>query len=265
MAEPMNQDNLHEDRDDFPEYRDEEEIQPYELSEALTSLHLFDGDPYLRTQAFNLAIVDKFIMQLEYAALRGLNADERAPVADRLFLSAQSQMWIFAAYEMVRTWRERAKDITKWHDNGGLKLKIDALRRDVGFRHVARELRAEQLQKIFDDPSLVTRIQEDLRASHITFARLEYIRVALAKHEVGGRKKSIAYAPGYGRINKWCGSLEYELENNGVILGTLSRRDIADELRLLVDRTNLPTDEDLESFDASMKVSPPNPFLKEDD
>lgn len=58
--------------------------------------------------------------------------------------------------------------------------------------------------------------------------------------------------------------MEYELENNGVILGTLSRRDIADELRLLTDRTNLPTDEDLESFDASMKVSSPNPFQEDD-
>jgi hypothetical protein len=33
-------------------------------------------------------------------------------------------------------------------------------------------------------------------------------------------------------------SLEYELEDNGVILGKISRRDIADELRSLSDRRN---------------------------
>ncbi len=64
----------HEDRDDFPQYRDEEEIQVFELKRALASLHLFD-DPYLNMQAFDLAVVDKFIMQLEYDVLRRLNEE----------------------------------------------------------------------------------------------------------------------------------------------------------------------------------------------
>ena len=262
----MEQEDQYEDRDDFPQYRDEEEIQLFELTNSLASMHLLDDDPYLKMQVFNSAVVDKFIMQLEYDVLRRLHEEERTPVPETTFLSAQSQMWIFAAYEILRTWRERAKDVLKLHKNGGLKLKIDALKNDLGFRHGGREIRAEQLQKVLDDPSLVTRIGEDLRVIHIPFARLEYIRVALAKHEVGGNKKSIAYAPGYGRISEWCGSLEYELESSGAVLGKISRRDIADELRLLSDRSKSPTDEDLASFDAFMKGPPGgNPFLLDED
>lgn len=143
--------------------------------------------------------------------------------------------------------------------------RVDALKKDLGFHHVGREIRAEQLQKALDDPTLTEKIREDIRATHIPFARLEYIRVALAKHEVGGNKKSIAHAPGYGRISEWCGSLEYELENNGVVLGKISRRDIADELRLLSDRSEPPADDDLASFDAFMKGPPANPFLQDDE
>lgn len=252
----MSDDQYDQDRDDFPQYRDEEEIQVHELKDALGGLQLFD-DPRLEMQAFNLAVVDKFITQLEYDVLRRLNEDERTPFPETVFLSAQSQMWIFAAYEILRTWRERAKDVVKWHENGGLKLKIEALKKDLGFRHGGREIRARQLQNIINDPSLVTKIRDDLRRTHILFARLEYNRVSLAKHEVGGNKKSTAYAPGYGRISDWCGSLEYELENNGVILDKISRRDVADELRHLSQQDTPPTDEDLASFDAFMKLKGP--------
>lgn len=56
--------------------------------------------------------------------------------------------------------------------------------------------------------------------------------MALAKHEVsGGKPKAVAYAPGYGRINMECGALEYQMSNGPMILGNISRRDIADEIR----------------------------------
>jgi hypothetical protein len=80
-----------------------------------------------------------------------------------------------------------------------------------------------------------------------------YIRIALAKHQVPGKAKQIAYAPGYGRINQWCGSLDYQLERGRVILGQISRRDIADELRAMGDRASVPSEDDLKSFDEFMK------------
>jgi hypothetical protein len=256
----MEPDDRIEDRDDFPDYRDPQDIDGLELSKALRTLHLLGGDPYLRMQAFNLSIVDQFIMKLEYDTLRELNDEESTPMPEATFLSAQSQMWIFAAYEILRTWRARATDVIKWHKNGALKLKIGALEKELGYVHPGRKMRANQLRQVLDDPTIIDKIKSDLRIVHIPFARIEYVRVALAKHEIRGNKSSVAYAPGYGRINRWCGSLDYELESDGAILGVISRRDIADDLRAISDRSNLPTDEAIASFDMFMKGPRTNPF-----
>jgi hypothetical protein len=58
-------------------------------------------------------------------------------------------------------------------------------------------------------------------------------------------------------FNRWNGSLEYEIAYEGAILGTLSRRDIAESLRAPADASNLPSEEDLASFDEFMKGPPP--------
>jgi hypothetical protein len=57
------------------------------------------------------------------------------------------------------------------------------------------------------------------------------------------------------RINRWCGSIDFELGSDGAILGTISRRDIADELRN-IPNLDLPTDEDIRSFDDFMRGPP---------
>jgi hypothetical protein len=119
---------------------------------------------------------------------------------------AQSQMWIFAAYEVVRTWRQRAKEMIKWHDNGGLQLKLDTLEADQGFVHDGNLRRASMVREVIADPSIVGRLRDDLKRTHILFARMEYLRVSLAKHEVRGSANAPAMAPGYGRINAWCGA-----------------------------------------------------------
>jgi hypothetical protein len=49
--------------------------------------------------------------------------------------------------------------------------------------------------------------------------------------------------------------LDYQLENELVILGNISRRDVADELRAIIDRRNLPSDDDIKAFDEFMKAS----------
>jgi hypothetical protein len=244
-------DEIDDHDDDVPRYREPADIGLNELVNALSSFQMMD-DPYLRMQIYNLAVVDQFIMGLEEDVLRKLLQEERTPL-ESMFLSAQSQMWIFAAYELMRTWRERATDVLTLHKNGGLKLKIEALKKPQGFVHTGREIRADQLQRFLENESAIERIQEDLRHAHIPFGNLEYIRIALAKHQVPGKAKQIAYAPGYGRINQWCGSLDYQLERGRVILGQISRRDIADELRAMGDRSRTPSEEDLESFDFFMK------------
>lgn len=238
--------------DELPNYRRPEEISSNEIAQGLRSLHLLNGDPYLATQITGIAIVDHFIMELEYSVLQELFETDRTPAAT-IFLSAQSQMWIFAVYEILRTWKEFAKDIIKWAENGGLPLKIAALERELPYRHYGLERRAAQLREVLNKPELAETLKGDLRRTHFLYANLQHIRISMAKHEVGGKSKLAALAPGYGRIDRWCGSLEYQLEAGQVIFGNISRRNIAEGIRAFNDRSNIPTVEDVADFDQSRK------------
>jgi hypothetical protein len=259
----MKPDDYIEDRDDFPNYRDPDEVRETELRTALCGLQLLGDDLYLRIQAVNLSVVDQFVMRLEYDTLRKLNDEESTPLPEAMFLSAKSQMWIFAAYELLRTWRQRAKDVLKLLRSGALARKIEALERDSGHFHAGREIRAAQFRRVLDDPTIAEKVRDDLRATHIPIVRLESIRVALAKHEFRGKKNSIAHHPGYGRINQWCGSLDYEIGTGNAIIDVISRRDIAEGLRATADRSNLPSREDLESFNTFMKGPTSFPHMDE--
>jgi hypothetical protein len=200
-------------------------------------------------QALNLSIVDQFVMGLEYDTLQKLNVQESTPIPEATFVSAMSQMWIFAAYELLRTWRQRAKEVLKLVQSGGLTQRVKGLERCAGEFHVAQQIRALQFRRALNDPNIGGKIGDDLRAIHIPMSRLEHLRVNLAKRQ----QNSIAFAPGYGRINMWCGSLDHEIVSGNVVLDSVSRRDIADALRGTADHNSLPSEEDLKSFDTFMK------------
>ncbi|WP_146132768.1 hypothetical protein [Hasllibacter halocynthiae] len=199
-------------------------------------------------QAFNLDAVDQFIMELEYDVLRELIESERTPGASPSFLNAQSQMWLFMAYEILRTWRQRCRDIIKWSNSGGLSAKVEALTRNEGYLHMAKQMRAKQLEEVIRDASLIQRAEADLMRIHVLFTQLEHLRMSLAKHEVRRQSGSVALRPGYGRINYFCGSLDYELENGRYSIGTLNRRNVADGIRALPGMTT-PLQHDLSAFD----------------
>lgn len=238
---------------DQPRYAALADIDQSALRKALGKLHLLGDDPYLRMQAFNLAVVDPFVTELEYQVLRKLIDEERTPIPEASFLSAQSQMWIFAAYELMRTWRQRANDMIKWHDNGGLELKLASFEKEEGYQHFGRQFRAAQVRAVLAEPQRIEALRQDLRRTHMLFVRLEAIRITLAKHEVWQKERSVALRPGYGRINTWCGSLDYELENGRYSMGTINRRDIADGIRFLLADEAIPTDEEIASFNEFMR------------
>ncbi|MFL9927652.1 hypothetical protein PQR62_25525, partial [Herbaspirillum lusitanum] len=93
---------------DQPQYERPEDIDFMALPTALAKLHFFWDDMFLRSQANNVALVDKFLTELEYQNLRNLIDEERTPQGT-YFLLAQSQMWIFAVYELLRTWDQRVR------------------------------------------------------------------------------------------------------------------------------------------------------------
>lgn len=250
-------DDIHDydDPDDMP--NDDWDFTPNGLINALQSLYVLDGDVFLRMQAFNIGLVDVFISKLETDTLKKLHEEERTPLPEAAFQSAQTQMWIFAVYELLRTWQERCKDIIKLHENGGLGHKIGALEKNQGFQHVGKEMRAKMLRKVQQDPKLINHIKDDLKLVHIPYAMLEHVRISLAKHEVRNRKNSVAFGPGYARIDQYTGSLQYQIEDGIFILGggAITRRSIADSLRNISKR-EIPSQEELDSFDQAMRGPP---------
>ncbi|OWU68264.1 hypothetical protein ATO2_12880 [Roseovarius sp. 22II1-1F6A] len=232
-----------------------EEIDWSALPSALISLQMFD-DPYMRMQATNLGLVDQFLTGLEFEVLRENFKDDR-DLSSIFFLNAQSQMWMFSVYELLRTWRQLINDTLQLLEKGTLQDRIDELRQDQDFQHPGMEIRAEQLRRVLEATDSRRLMEEDLRVTHVLYRQIDHLRVALAKHEVKGRRRSIALAPGYGIMDTWSGSLQYELEAGQVSLGTLSRRNVADGIRAFADRTDIPTIENLNSFDEYMKATIP--------
>ncbi|WP_205871318.1 hypothetical protein, partial [Pseudomonas viridiflava] len=109
--------------DDYEDYGEEityesaEQIDQMAIYSALNSLMFFANNLDFSSQAMNLAIVDEFTMDLEYGYLRS-KFDETNTPYQSVFVSAQSQMWIFSAYELMRTWREKISKYLKAADNG---------------------------------------------------------------------------------------------------------------------------------------------------
>src|SRR5512144_2977501 len=91
------------------QYEAPDKIDPMGIYKSLVKLHLLADDIYLSQQALNLSIIDKFITDLEYEVLDELQETESTPIPSTVFLSAQSQMWIFYAYELLRTWSQRVR------------------------------------------------------------------------------------------------------------------------------------------------------------
>lgn len=208
--ECLDDDRIDEDYCDQPRYRSVAEIGPSDLVEALKSLAGFAENPVLVMQAGQLCMIDNLLNALEDEVMRRQANDD--PPRDKVaLLGALSPMWIYAAYELQRTWRQRCEEVIKLAESGGLDFKAVHLERELGYRHYDRELRAEQLRNAQQRPELVAQMRIDLRRTEMGFTTLEFIRVALAKHEVSkkGSKKPIAFAPGMARRNRYCGSMEY--------------------------------------------------------
>lgn len=239
-----------ESHDDRPRYLVPGDIPDSKLHTALGQLCFLQSDPYFRTQAFNLDMTDRFLMELEYATLREWFETERTP-PQAYFLGAQSQMWIFAAYELQRSWREWASEIKKWSATGGLNHKLASMKSQAeDFSHFGIEAKIGQLEEVITKPELVPLIEAHLDHTYVSFKMLEFLRVALAKNQVSGKPKLIPSMPTHGRINKECGALDYELQNGMYIIGQMSRRDVADAIRGLDLTAAPPPKENLASFDA---------------
>jgi hypothetical protein len=219
-----------------------EELDLPTLQEVLMTLPLFD-ELYLRMQVMNLAIIDGFIIEREEDLLREYIDPERTPVPSAIFVSALSQQWLFALYEVLRTWRQRANDILHWNREWaatpedqrearleGQKAKIEKRMADPRF---GTALYWEPYEKAALDPEYAPSLRRALDRMHSRFKRLEALRVTLAKHEVPGSKGTYALAPGYGRINMLTGSMSFTIALGDNETDIVSRREIAESFKEL--------------------------------
>lgn len=251
---------------DEPEHRRSDQIYVNELRDALCDLTLLDDDTALVMQALNLAIVDHVIMELEENLLKQLSAEERTPVPEATLVSALSQMWIFAAYEILRTWRQRVAEIEKLVNEGKLESALAAIEADKPRdpMHYGRQKKAKQIRRLIKNPELIADIERDKRRIAIIFLQLEAIRIRLAKHEMPTKSGggTLSRLPGYGRINRLSGSLDYDLDYDDMTtLGTINRREIADSLRAMASSTP-PTDDEISAFKNYLKGPPRIPSRK---
>lgn len=140
---------MFEPEDEEPRYRRGSDIGRSDLFEALRPLAGFSENPFLVMQASQLCHVDNLLNGLEEQVLQQMIEDDppRSIIAMVRALSP-----IFAAYELLRAWRQRCEEILKLTENGGFDQKATHLERELGYRHYDRELRAQQLRDAQERP-----------------------------------------------------------------------------------------------------------------
>jgi hypothetical protein len=192
-------------------------------------------------QALNVDLVDDYLEVQEAQLLHDYVKTERTPIPAALFVSALSQMWVFAVYELLRTWRQRAQEILKWAKTLEA-LDADERRAAVAQKRQEIERRASEARDAevrwqtferADDPRFVEELRSAVDRTELTFRDVEAVRLTLAKHEVPKRERVYAAAPGYARIDMSNGSMQWQLELGRNEIEVVTRRGLADALRAL--------------------------------
>jgi len=205
-------------------------------------------DLYLRMQAINIDMVDIYLMDMEHQLLMEYMETDKAPLELTLLVSALSQLWIMGLYEILRTWRQRAKDVVVFTesiqplDSKSQKSTIEAKKKIIKNKTAQEgsdDLHWEPYEKAINDSHYVVDILNAIDKTEGLFRRIEALRMSLAKHELPGQKGSYAMAPGYGRIDMANGSIYWQFILKGNEVDLISRRTIADTCRALSeDRTH---------------------------
>lgn len=218
----------HDER--YLKYKHVEDIDPSKMLHVFRNISLFD-DMFLNMQAMNITVVDMFIAQTEYDLLREYFEIERTPTDSAVFVSAQSQMWIFAVYELLRTWRARVIKLMKWKDEG--KLDEQIARFSETENSLADHMQLEHIERMRSESEFYEKVKSDREKVFPLINMIDNLRVNLAKHEVKGKSDMRPRMPGYGRINMYCGALDFEVDIGDGSYHVMNRRDIADAIREL--------------------------------
>jgi hypothetical protein len=194
------------------------------LYELLDSLPLMD-DPFLRMQCQNIALVNAHIIDVEQQMYNKYIADERTPVQEAIFTSALSQMWIFALYELIRTWRQRVRELLD-HSQNLAAGKAQATTTHGHWGHDANVAFLQARTRAEHDQVFLKQMQDAQGSLELVFRELEGVRITLAKHEIPKSKGIKAAHAGYARIDSLSGSMNYQFIDKDGSYNMCSRRSI---------------------------------------
>lgn len=207
--------------------------QTISFAELEWNLPLFE-DLFLNMQGQNVMLVDFYLQDLERDLLREYVEIERTPFPATLIVSALNQMWIFGLYELLRTWRQRVRNLKQEAAKAAVPAPANAQDAGPPLPELASVYRQRQLQRLRDEPLFATEINEAYDRIEPLFRRIEALRMNLAKHEVPKMKGVPALAPGYGRIDMMSGSMVWQVDLGNMTVDMVSRRSLADQLREIV-------------------------------
>lgn len=193
-------------------------------------LSLFQDDLFLGMQGMNIGIADATITSWEYSLLREYNELEKTPLDSAMHVSAFSQMWLFAVYEVMRVWRDRIYSYQKWYKAGGLDTAILNLGSEDEL-NFTKDVKRRQLERFRDDEAFREKADKEWSRFEPVYRMIELLRMNLAKHAAPGKDTMFTPAPGYGRINMNCGAMDFEVVDKNGACHLLNRRDVADALR----------------------------------
>lgn len=211
-------------------YVDLDDIDFSIITMGMKQLPFYKDDIFLGMQAMNIGVADSVITPYEYSLLREYFEIEKTPMELALVVSSISQMWVYGLYEVLRLWRDRRYQFNKLYRNGGIDLKMNYMPDDDPI-NLTIEVRKKQLQRYRKDSEYRDSIEATWTRIEGVYRMVELYRINLAKHCAPGKDGVMPRAPGYGRINMLCGSMDYELINKDGSYTTMNRRDIADALR----------------------------------
>ena len=213
------------------------------LLDVLTALPLFDG-VFLQMQAENVAIVHAHLAGLEEEMVCQYEERGQAPHKTVALVSALSQMWIFALYEMLRTWRQMVdelishrRELRPTQGQPGVQEKGTKLgsKRAASYQLAVSEefldtAYNEAFRKVERDGTYAQQLESALAAVTLVFGRIADLRVALAKHELPGIRGVRAYATDYAKIDVGSRSLQWMVERKDGTSEAISRRALVQEL-----------------------------------
>jgi len=222
---------------------DETDKELVSLMDALQSLPLLAANLYLRMQAFNLDIVDQLLREMEGQMLSEYYKQEGTPVATATVVSALSQLWVFGLYELLRTWRQRAREVIRF---GKAVAELPAQDRERRISEQKETVRLASADPDRADPAHSRAFEDAARdkgfrdalqlaldRSELPFRKLESVRVHLAKHEIPNAKGSYGMDPGYSRIDEISQSICWQVPLGNMEVEIISRGSLATACRKL--------------------------------